>query len=103
MSWIKGNHSFTFGSTVTRVNYWAQNQTVVPSVGFGISGTLAGDATAFGAFSTLQPTVSQQAAAAALYATLVGRINSVMANVRLDEESGQYERPAISSRARPAD
>jgi hypothetical protein len=91
LSWIKGNHSFTFGSTVTRVNYWAQNQTVVPTVNFGISGTLAGDATAFNAFSTLQPTVNQQAAAASLYATLVGRINSITRNARLDEESGQYE------------
>jgi hypothetical protein len=91
LSWNKGNHSFTFGSTVTRINYWAQNQTVVPTVGFGISGTLAGDATAFNAFSSLQPTVAQQGAAAALYATLVGRINAITANVRLDEESGQYE------------
>jgi hypothetical protein len=90
LSWIKGNHSFTFGSTVTRVNYWAQNQTVVPTVGFGISGTLAGDSTAFNAFSTLQGTVGQQAPAAALYATLVGRINAITRNVRLNEDSGKY-------------
>ena len=91
MNWIKGNHSLQFGTTVTRVNYWAQNSTVVPTVGFGISGTLAGDATAFNAFSTLQPTVSQQAAAASLYATLVGRINAITANTRLNEETGKYE------------
>jgi hypothetical protein len=91
LSWIKGNHSFTFGSTVTRVNYWAQNQTVVPTLAFGISSTLAGDATAWNAFSTLQPTVSQQAAAASLYATLVGRINAITRNARLDEGTGQYE------------
>ena len=91
LTWIKGNHSFQFGNTVTRVNYWAQNSTVVPTVGFGISGTLAGDSTAFNAFSTLQDTVSQQANAAALYATLVGRINAITANVRLNEETGKYE------------
>ena len=91
LSWIKGNHSLTFGGTLTNVYYFAQNQTVVPTVGFGISGTLAGDATAFGAFSSLQPTVSQQAAAASLYATLVGRINAITANVRLNEETGKYE------------
>jgi hypothetical protein len=91
LNWIKGNHSLQFGSTVTRVNYWAQNTTVVPTVGFGISGTLAGDATAFGAFSTLQDTVTQQAAAASLYATLVGRINAITANTRLNEETGKYE------------
>jgi outer membrane receptor protein involved in Fe transport len=39
----------------------------------------------------LQPTVSQQAAAASLYATLVGRINAITANVRLNEDTGKYE------------
>lgn len=89
--WNKGNHSFTFGTNVTRVNYWALNQTVVPTVGFGISSTLAGDSAAYAAFAGLNPTVSQQANAAALYATLVGRINAITANVRLNEESGKYE------------
>ncbi|HKG47720.1 MAG TPA: TonB-dependent receptor [Pyrinomonadaceae bacterium] len=91
LNWIKGNHSFQFGTTVTRVNYWAQNTTVVPAVGFGISSTLTGDSAAFAAFSSLQPTVSQQGAAAALYATLVGRINAITANARLNEETGKYE------------
>ena len=91
LNWIKGNHSFQFGTTVTRVNYWAQNQTVVPTVGFGISSTLAGDSAAFAAFSSLQPTVSQQGAAAALYSTLVGRISAITANARLNEETGKYE------------
>ncbi|HEU4506717.1 MAG TPA: carboxypeptidase-like regulatory domain-containing protein [Pyrinomonadaceae bacterium] len=90
LSWIKGNHSLTFGSTVTRVNHWAQNITVVPTVGFGISGTLAGDSLAFQAFRPLNDTVNQQANAAALYATLVGRINSITRNVRLNEETGEY-------------
>ena len=90
LTWIKGNHSLTFGNTVTRVNHWAQNQTVVPTVGFGISGTLQGDATAFAAFQPLQATVSQQAAAAALYATLVGRINAITRNARLNEETDEY-------------
>ena len=91
LSWIKGNHSLTFGGNVTRVNHWNQTNTVVPTIGFGISGTLTGDSAAFAAFSSLQPTVSQQANAASLYATLVGRINSITGNVRLDENSDEYE------------
>jgi hypothetical protein len=90
LTWIKGNHSLTFGNTITRVNHWAQNQTVVPTVGFGISGTLNGDSAAFAAFQSLQGTVAQQAPAAALYATLVGRINAVTGNVRLNEDTGEY-------------
>src|SRR5262249_6918785 len=36
-------------------------------------------------------TVGQQAAAASLYATLVGRMNAITANVRLNENTGKYE------------
>lgn len=91
LNWVTGNHQVNFGTSVTRINYFNQSQTVVPTVGFGISSTLAGDAAAFGAFSSLTPTVNQSGAAAALYATLVGRMNAVTANVRLNEETGKYE------------
>ena len=90
LNWVRGNHVFNFGGSYTRVNLFNQAITVVPTVNFGISGTLAADAAAFGAFSSLQPTVSQQANAAALYATLVGRISSITRNARLSEESGKY-------------
>jgi len=90
LNWVKGNHTFNFGVDYTRVNSWQYNQTVVPTVGFGISSTLSGDASAFAAFASLQPTVSQQAAAASLYATLVGRINSITANARTSETTDQY-------------
>jgi len=90
LNWVKGNHTINFGGDYTRVNSWQYGQTVVPTVGFGISSTLVGDTTAFGAFSSLQPTVSQQAAAASLYATLVGRINSITATARLNEDTDQY-------------
>ena len=91
LSWIKGNHGLSFGSNVTRVNHWNQTNTVVPTIGFGISGTLTGDSAAFAAFLPLQRVVSQQANAAALYATLVARINSVTGNVRLSEETDKYQ------------
>lgn len=98
LNWVTGNHSFNFGANVTRVNFWQYLQTVVPTVNFGISSTLAGDASAFAAFSSLQPTVSQQAAAAALYATLAGRISSITRNARLSEETDKYtlQGPLIS-------
>ena len=90
LSLTNGNHSFNFGANYTRVNFFQQLITVVPTVNFGISSTLAGDAAAFAAFSSLQPTVSQQAAAAALYATLAGRISSITRNARLNEETNRY-------------
>lgn len=90
LNWVRGDHSINIGTSITRINSFQQNITVVPTVGFGISGTLAGDTTAFNAFSSLQPSVSQQAAAASLYATLVGRMNSITANTRLSEETDKY-------------
>jgi len=62
----------------------------VPTVNFGISSTLAGDASAYAAFSSLNATVAQQGAAATLYATLAGRIASITRNARLSEENNRY-------------
>jgi hypothetical protein len=89
VNWVKGNHSFNFGVNATRVNFFQQIVTAVPTVNFGISSTLPGDATAWNAFSSLQP-VAQQAGAAALYATLAGRISSIGGNARLSEETNRY-------------
>lgn len=90
LNWVRGNHSFNFGASVTRVNFWQQLITVVPTINFGISSTLAGDQTAFNAFSSLAGTVNQQGAAAALYSTLAGRISSITRNARLSEDTNKY-------------
>lgn len=89
LNWSHGNHSFNFGGSVTRINFWQQLVTVVPTVNFGISGTLAGDQTAFGAFQPMA-NIGQQAGAASLYATLAGRISSITRNARLSEDTNKY-------------
>ncbi|HEU4769641.1 MAG TPA: carboxypeptidase-like regulatory domain-containing protein [Pyrinomonadaceae bacterium] len=90
LNWVKGNHSINFGASFTRVNFWQQLVTVVPTVNFGISSTLAADQTAWNAFGSLAPGVNQQANAAALYSTLAGRISSITRNARLSEETNNY-------------
>ncbi len=90
LNWVKGNHSINFGGSYTRVNFWQQLVTVVPTVNFGISSTLAGDTAAFGAFSSLAAGVNQQGNAAALYSTLAGRISSITRNARLSEDTNEY-------------
>ncbi len=89
ITWSNGNHSFNFGGSVTRVNFWQQLITVVPTVNFGISSTLTGDSTAFGAFQPLA-NIGQQGNAASLYATLAGRISSITRNARLSEDTNKY-------------
>jgi hypothetical protein len=90
LNWVTGNHSINFGVNVTRVNAWSVSSTVVPTVGFGISSTLAGDAAAFAAFSSLAGTVNQQGNAATFYAGLVGRISSITRVQALSETTGSY-------------
>src|SRR4030095_3692204 len=90
LNWVRGHHSCNFGFTLPRVSTWSTSQTVVPTVAFGISSTLASDATAFGAFSSLAPTVNQQGAAATFYAGLVGRISAITRQQALSETTGRY-------------
>ena len=90
LNWVHGNHSFNFGASVTRVNLWIVDATVVPTVNFGVSSTLANDAAVFNAFSSLNATVGQQGNAANFYATLVGRISSITRLAALSETTNKY-------------
>src|SRR5213078_479818 len=99
LNWVHGNHSFNFGMSMTRINLWIVDATVVPTVNFGISSTLEAckpsdppscTQTAFNAFASLNDTVSQQGNAAAFYATLVGRISSITRQAALSEVTNKY-------------
>ena len=84
-----------FGMSMTRVNLWINDQTVVPTVNFSISPTLAGDTAAFNAFQSLNATVGQQGNAANFYAALAGRMSSVGGVVpnryaALNEDTNKY-------------
>lgn len=86
LSWIRGNHSFNFGATITRIAFWQNLQTVVPSAAFVPSSTL--DPLPFNAFGFLAST--QQSAAANLYYVLSGRLSSLSGNERLSETTNNY-------------
>jgi hypothetical protein len=77
LTWNTGSHSFSFGTSYTQINLWRIAGNAVPAVNFGVNSTL--DNTAFTGITNGLPT-GQQAGAAALYATLTGRITSVAAN-----------------------
>ncbi len=85
VSWVKGNHSFNFGGNFSRINFWNQGVTVVPSAAFVPSSTL--DPNAFNAFASLG---GQQGAAANLYYVLSGRLSAINGNARLSEETNKY-------------
>jgi hypothetical protein len=87
LNWVRGNHSFSFGANVTRINFWNQASTAVPSAQFVPSSTL--DPAGFNAFSPLQ-SAGVQGGAANLYAVLAGRLSAINANARLDEDTLKY-------------
>ena len=37
LTWLKGSHSLSLGGSFTHIGLWAWNQTVVPTIGFGIA------------------------------------------------------------------
>ncbi len=86
LNWVRGNHSLNFGATATRIAFWQQLTTVVPTVSFATSSTL--DTLGFGAFSSLAST--QQTAASQLYYLLSGRMTALNSNARLSETNNQY-------------
>jgi len=86
LNWIKGNHSFNFGMSMTRIGLWSNDYTVVPSAVFTTSATL--DPAPVNAFGFLPAT--QQGGAAQLYALLSGRMSALNANARLDEDTNKY-------------
>jgi hypothetical protein len=86
LSWIKGNHSFSFGGNFTYITWWNQSLTAVPTAVFSTSQTL--DPNAFAAFNGLPAT--QQAGAAQLYYLISGRLTAVNANARLSEDTLKY-------------
>ena len=85
LSWVKGDHSLSFGGNFTKITWWNQSITAVPTISFATNQNL--DPAGFAAFSALG---NQQGAAAQLYYVLAGRLNAVNANARLNEDTLKY-------------
>ncbi len=88
-SWLKGNHSLTFGANWTQVDIWVRDQTLVPTINFDV---VTGDP-ALGLFTAANFPGSSAAnvtAARQLYAVLTGRVSSINSNARIDEATNKY-------------
>lgn len=89
LTWTRGAHSLSFGGEFTQLNLTFQQQTLVPTIGFGVNANDPADSM----FTTANfPGASNANLTAArnLYAVLTGRVTSIAANARLDEETGKY-------------
>lgn len=89
VTWTRGSHSMSFGGSFTKINLFAQAQTMVPSISFGIDTTDPASAM-FVSANFPGAAAADITRAAAIYATLTGHITAINANARLDEQSGKY-------------
>jgi carboxypeptidase family protein len=90
LTWIKGSHSVNFGVDFTEGNVWLWNQTMVPQINFGI--TSADPAAAM--FTTANfpgASTAQLNNARGLYAILTGRVDAIVGNARIDENTAEYK------------
>ena len=89
LNWVKGNHNFNFGGSFTKVDLWLQNQTLVPTVDFGLA---TGDA-ALGMFTPANfpgAATADITNAQNLYAVLTGRVTSITREARIDASTDKY-------------
>ena len=88
--WTRGAHGISFGGTFTQTDLWVFNQTMVPSLNFGVA---AGDPanSLFTAANFPGASTADLARAQNFYAALTGRVIAINANAQLDEQTGEYQ------------
>ncbi len=91
LSWVKGSHNLSFGTSYNRVGLWHKSRGyVVPTINFSVHSTDP-------AMAMFNTTDFPGAAAADLtraqniYAVLTGRVTAINANAYLNEETNKYE------------
>ena len=87
---MKGSHNIQAGGAWTRTDVWLQNQQYVPTMNFGIDGADPAN----GMFTTANfsgASTAQLTEARDLYAVLTGRVNSITGELRLDENTDEYQ------------
>ena len=90
LNWLKGNHSIQTGFQFTQGDVWIENQQRIRTIDFGVDGSDPANAmfntTNFPGASNNQLTQARN-----LYAVLTGRITSISGELRLNEDTDEYE------------
>ncbi len=90
VTWTRGAHSMSFGGQFTQISFWTYDQTLVPSITFGVNSNDPAAAffntTNFPGASATNLTDAQN-----IYAVLTGRVTAITANARIDEKTGEYK------------
>jgi hypothetical protein len=89
LNWQRGSHSLSFGTSLFFGNVWADNQQMVPTIGFGVD-TQDPAASLFTTTNFPGASDTELTNARNLYAFLTGRVNSIAGNLVLNEAGNEY-------------
>jgi len=90
LSWVKGSHGISAGASFLQAEFFFESKTHVPTIDFGIASGDPADAM-FNTANLPGASTTQLDAARELYAILVGRVNAIQGNARLNESTNEYE------------
>jgi hypothetical protein len=88
-TWIKGKHNVTFGGSMVQADVWLQNQTLVPTINFGLIGSESANSM-FSAANFPGASATDLQNATSLYAMLTGRIASIQGDARINPAGDAY-------------
>jgi len=89
VNWQWRTHSFSFGGSYYDGHVWVTNQTMVPTVNFGVDSSDPASEL-FTAANFQGASSAQLGYARNLYAMLTGRVTAITADARLNEDTNQY-------------
>jgi carboxypeptidase family protein len=88
VNWTRGSHNMSYGFNFTQINSWGRNQTVAPTINFGIDSTDPANVM-FNTTNFPNATTDDLNRAKAIYAVLTGHVTAVNGNARLSDD-GKY-------------
>ena len=101
LSWLRGNHSFTFGGTFTQVSHDQNVYTVVPQINIGFDDDNDPAESMFSSANFPGASSDDLDDARDLYSLITGRVVGVAATGRLSAATNQYEyNGALNTRSR---
>jgi hypothetical protein len=90
LNWLRGNHSFKFGFSFTKLRNWIDDFNLVPTIGLGINPAQDPAEAMFTTTNFPGAGAADLTNARALYSLLTGRVTSIGATARL-QDNGLYE------------
>ncbi len=91
LNWLKGNHSFSFGSSFMQINHVRTVWSAVPQITFGVDQNFDPANAMFSGANFPGASTQNMTDARNIYGLLTGRITAINGTARLSEATNQYQ------------